>query len=588
MLALAALVSLPALADGSLRGHIEFLASADLGGRFIGSEGATKAADYLVSQLEALGAEPLPGEESFKLPFEFTAGVGDGGSWVKTDAATWQGEDSVRALSFSETGEVSGELVFVGYGLVVPQGQEIGYDSYDSLNVEGKIVLALRYVPEDAEQTTRAVLGRYSGLRRKALEARERGARAILFVTGPNSPNAGETIKLSFDAALAGSGIVAASINGEVADRLLAGQNRSLASLQSELDDGNPHVAGFAAGQEVTVSVAVERQTKIGHNVVGYLPATTGAAVEKPIVVLGAHYDHLGAGEHGNSLARKDELGLPHVGADDNASGVSAVLDIAANLKDAERDRGIVVGFWTGEEMGLIGSTRFLDAGLLPMDHVAAYLNFDMVGRAQDNELILQAVGSSPAWKGLIERSNVPVGFDIVLQDDPYLPTDSTGFHQEKVPTLNFFTGSHADYHRPTDGPEAINYEDLERVAQLGRLITAKLVSLAEPPEFSEVELSERREGGDSDAARVFTGTLPDYTSEAEGLLLSGVIEGGPADEAGLQEGDLIVQLGDQAITNVYDYLYALEALKIDVTVKLVFLRDGERIESEITPRARD
>jgi hypothetical protein len=580
----------PAAADeATRRRHVEYLASEQLDGRLTGSPGEQLAAEYLVTALERLGAQPLPGAEGFRLPFDFTAGVNDAGSSLAlADGPTWSGEESIRALSFSDSSSATGGVVFAGYGLVIPETQDFGYDSYATLDVEDKIVLVLRYIPEDVSQEVRAQLSRYSGLRYKALAARQRGARALLVVTGPNSPNAGETVPMSFDTAIAGSGIVGASVSGEVAAAILAPSGRTLAEAQTELDTGNPHVTGFAVpGVEVTVSVAVERERRTGYNVAGYFPGTEGETAEKRYLVMGAHFDHLGRGGHGNSLAGKDEIGLPHLGADDNASGVAAVLEAGSALSRAEHRRDLVLAFWSGEELGLLGSTHFIENGPLAVEEIAAYINFDMVGRAQDNKLTLQAVGTSPVWTGLIERSNVPVGFDLSLQEDPYLPTDSSAFHQAGVPTLNFFTGAHTDYHRPTDRAEAINYEDLQRVTRLGTLLAGKVDALDTAPEFAQVE-RQRETGGDRDSVRAFTGTIPDYATEVEGLMLSGVIEGGPADEAGLQKGDVIIELGGQSIANIYDYTYALDAVEIDVPLTVVFLRDGERMEATMTPRARN
>jgi hypothetical protein len=579
----------PLWSDGeAVRSHVEYLASQELEGRFTGSEGAAKAADYLVGQLEALGAQPLPGLDSFKLPFEFTAGVNDAGSMIKLSGdQLFDNEEDIRALSFSDTAEVSGGIVFAGYGLVVPEEQDFGYDSYATLDVENKIVMVLRYLPEDVDQETRALLSRYSGLRYKALNARQRGAKALLVVTGPNSPNSGETIPMTFDTAIAGSGIVAASISSKVAEALLGMADQSLEEAQTGLDTANPHVAGFAIPHmEATLSVSVERETRTGYNVAGVLPAGEGSEPDKPFVLVGAHYDHLGLGQSGSSLAGKEEANLPHVGADDNASGVSAVLAAGKRLASLKKDRGVVLAFWSGEELGLLGATHFANEGPLDMEKVAAYINFDMVGRSRDNKLTLQAVGSSSVWPRLIEQSNVPVGFDISTQDDPYLPTDSAAFNQVGVPTLNFFTGSHTEYHRPSDKPETINYEDLERVAHLGSLITAKLVNLSESPEFVTVE-RKTQAMGDRDTVRAYTGTIPDYATEVEGLLLSGVIGGGPADEAGLQQGDVIVEFAGQSIANIYDYTYALDAVKVDVPIQVIFMRDGERLEVTMTPRAR-
>ncbi|MFQ5525025.1 MAG: M20/M25/M40 family metallo-hydrolase [Thermoanaerobaculia bacterium] len=592
---------------GDLRAHIEKLASDEWRGRMTGSEGAVATAEYLVEELEALGAEPLPGEGDFVLEFEFTAGTNDTGSSITLSGASaeeaepagaesFAGTGLVQALSFSEDGSVTGPAIFAGYGMVVPDDGEFSYDSYGAIDVEGKIVVALRYFPEDAEDEPRARLARFSGLRYKAMQARERGALAIVIVTGPRSPNAGEVVPMAFDAAVADSGLLAVSANHEVAERLLAyGSDKSVEDIQKSFDDANPHVVGFDLdGLELTVKASVQREKKIGRNVVGILPRAAGSGSngendtwDKPYVLVGAHFDHLGKGRTAGSLADKSEADAIHYGADDNASGVAAVLSVASSLAERDTGREIVIAFWSGEEIGILGSGEFAKGETLSPDKLAAYINFDMVGRSKDNKLSLQAVGSSRVWPGLIEQSNVPVGLDLSIQDDPYLPTDSTSFNTAKVPTLNFFTGSHEDYHKPSDTAEKINYEDLERIAKLGTLITRKVSRLDTAPEFVTVE-RKVEEGGGRDGVRAFTGTIPDYGTEVEGLLLSGVIEGGPADEAGLQAGDVIVQFGAKEISNIYDYTYALDAVKIGEPIEVVFVRDGEEKETSITPRARD
>ena len=572
------------------RPHVETLSADALEGRLTGTTGAHEAADYIIEQLRSIGAESLPGQEDYRLPFEFTAGVSDGGSSLEiTNGASWQTAEAVQGLSFSDSAVVQGEVVFAGYGLVVPEAQEFSYDSYATLDVEGKIVLILRYFPEDVDQDQRGILARYSGLRYKAMAARQRGATAVVVTTGPRSPNAGQTVPMTFDTAIAGSGIVAASVNGAVADAIFEHvPNQTLDSLQADFDTGNPHIAGFAIdGLELTLDVTVTRETLTGNNVVGYLPPfSSQVALEaKPYVMYGAHYDHLGYGMQGNSLAPQNEHGAIHNGADDNASGVAAVLAAGAWLVEQELGRGIILAFWSGEELGLLGSSEFVKAAPLPIEQISAYLNFDMVGRARDNRLSLQAVGTSEAWRGLIEQSNVPVGFNVSLQDDPYLPTDVMSLNAASVPSLNFFTGSHEDYHRPTDDADSINYDDLDRVARLGALIGRKVALREDPLEFVQVEQVAQQ--GLRASVRVFTGTIPDYTSDVEGLLLSGVIEGGPAAIAGLQEGDVIVEFAGQSITNIYDYTYALDAVKIGEALAVVFIRDGERLEVILIPTAR-
>jgi len=362
---------------------------------------------------------------------------------------------------------------------------------------------------------------------------------------------------------------------------------KKLDEVQKGLDDANPHAAGFTM-PDITVRVhaAVVREKRTGHNVVAYLPATEAVmTTPKPWVAIGAHYDHLGRGEAGNTLAGKDDAGKIHVGADDNASGSAAVLAVAAALAKERRHRHVLVGLWSGEELGLLGSAAFAAAPPVPIDQIAAYLNFDMVGRMQDNKLTVQATGTSAAWARILEQANVAAGFDLVAQEDPYQPTDVATFNAAGVPSLTFFTGTHADYHKPSDTPDKIDYEDLDRVADFAAAILRRVEDAKDAPAFTKVD--QQTQGGGRAGVRVFTGTIPDYSTDAKGLLLSGVVGGGPAEQAGLQKGDLIVEIAGQTIANIYDYTYALDVLKIGQPAKVVFIRSGTRRETTLTPAAR-
>lgn len=581
------LVLAAGLARADLRGDVEALTRPEMEGRKTGSEGAQRAAEYLIEQLEAMGAQPVPGGDGYRWPFEFSAGSEDVGSSISINGErSWDTRDGVQGMSFSNSGELDAEVVFAGYGLHLPESAEFGYDSYHGLDVEGKIVLVLRYFPEDTEPEVRSELARYAGLRYKAMHAREQGAKAILVVAGPNSPNAGETVDPGFDTAAAGSGILAASISGDVAAALLemAGA-KSLGELQTELDTANPHVTGFALdGVRVALDVKLRRDKKEGNSVLGLLPATHPAGEDEPALLVGAHFDHLGNGDAGTSLAKKDEAGQIHHGADDNASGTAAVLELGRRL--AERPRPVVLAFWSGEEIGLVGSETFCSHEDFAASDYLAYLNFDMVGRLRENKLTLQSVGSSDVWAGLIERANVPVGLDLNAQDDPYVPTDANALYKAGVPTLNFFTGAHEDYHRPTDTADRLNYEGLELIVDFAENVSDKLLSAEEQPSYTKIS-PKKQESGGRDSVRAYTGTIPDYTSEAEGLLLSGVIEGGPADEAGLRGGDVIVEFNGQTIANIYDYTYALDGVKIGEETAVVVLREGERVELTLVPGSR-
>ena len=578
------------------RAIVEYLAADELEGRLTGSPGIRMAADYVIERLEAIGAEPLPGAGGFRQAFSYTAGVADTGTTMRITGsggtrvagAGGDGTDgpSVRALSFSDTGAAEGRFVFAGYGLSVPETDDFSYDSYATLDVAGKIVVVFRYFPEDAEGELRATLARYAGLRYKALAARERGAAGLVVVTGPRSPNAGALVPLAFDTAVSDSGIVAVSVDGALGAAIIESAGESVEAVQASLDTANPHVTGFDLPLEGAVEARLEKRQATGYNVVGYLPPTAAAARDKPYVMLGAHYDHLGRGRGGDSLARGAEAGQIHNGADDNASGVAAVLAAGARLAGAARGRGIILALWSGEELGLLGSADFVAQEPVPMDSIAAYLNFDMVGRLRDDTLNLQAVGSSSIWTGLAEELNEPVGLNLTFVADPYLPTDVRSLNASRVPSLNFFTGSHEDYHRPTDDADTLNYEGLDRIVDLATALAANLANRPDAPDYVRVRETQQRGGGAT--MRIFTGTIPDYTQEVEGLALSGVVGGGPAEAAGLRDGDVIVGLAGRTVTNVYDYMYALDLLRAGEPAKVVFVRGGERMAATLVPRVRE
>ena len=587
----------------SIQQHIEILASDELEGRMTGSKGAELAAKHISAQFAHFNLKPIGDAGSYFQEFEFTAGrriISEENRFSITrqvhgtqQELEFSVEQDFQPLSFSRNGVVEGEVVFVGYGLTVPGELGEGYDAYAGLDVKDKIVVALRYVPEEVEPERRQQLNRYAGLRYKAMQAREHGAKAFLVVAGPNSPNAGKLIPLDFDSSLADSGIVAASISDTVANTLFAPSGKDLKEVQSGLDVENPHFLGQFPLPDVKIKivVSVEKVKKTDQNVIALLPPSQ-LTDETEYIVVGAHYDHIGYGEIG-SLARKDEEGQIHNGADDNASGTAVVLELAATLSEVSQEhpekfnRGIIFALWSGEELGLIGSTHFVNHPVVPLDKVVAYVNFDMVGRLRDNKLILQGVGSSSVWTKLIEKRNVPIGFNLTLQTDPYLPTDVTAFYPKEVPVLSFFTGGHEDYNRPTDDIETLNYDGLERISKLAHGIVLDVIRTPERPEYVQVERSQS-EGGSRDTLRAYLGTIPDYTTEGTGVKLSGVRAGGPADKAGLQGGDVIVEFGGQKIANIYDYTYALDAVKIGVPVEVVVIRDGKQITLTVTPEARN
>jgi Tol biopolymer transport system component len=593
----------PEITPEDLRAQAAWLADPARTGRETGSPGIEAAAAFLRDYFRAFGLKPL-GDDYYNA-FTFNAGakVDANKSKLAVVAAGQEQafalEKDFRPLAFSENGDVEGEVVFAGYGLSVPEdGKNTRYNSYDGLDVKDKIVLLFRYVPESVEPARRAQLNRYAGLRYKAMMARERGAKGVLVVSGPNSPNPGQLQAMTNDGSHSGSGIVAGSISTAVAEALLAPSGRKLKDLQSGLDNENPHAEGGLLLPKVRAkfSVGIEHLKKTDRNVVAMIPPSGGS---DEYILVGAHYDHLGLGGAGSSMARSGEEGKIHYGADDNASGTAVVMELAAhfaaklgwngrkpNEVAGAKRRGIIFALWSGEEMGLIGSSSFAEKPPVPIEKIAAYLNFDMVGRLRDDKLNLQGIGSSKLWRRLIEKRNVAAGFNLSLQDDPYLPTDTTSFYPKRVPVLNFFTGAHEDYHRPTDTPEKLNIEGLERITKFAQQILLDLATAPERPDYSRVERSDQG-GGSRDNLRAYLGSIPDYATDIKGVKLSGVRGGSPAEKGGLKGGDVIVEFAGQKIQNIYDYTYSLDAVKIGVPVKIVVEREGKRVELTVTPETR-
>jgi Peptidase family M28/PDZ domain/PA domain len=588
-----------ATSAADLRRTVEFLASEELAGRMTGSDGSRLAADYLAAQFQRAGLQPGGDNGTFFQEFEFSAGVRvlpEGNSLLlqttEGGLSAFVLDKDFRPLAFTGNGSVSGEIVFAGYGLRVPGKEGKEYNSYAGLDVRDKIVLVLRYVPEDVSPERRADLNRYAGLRYKALTAREQGAKALLIITGPNSPGAGELVSIAFDAGMTDSAIPAASISLDTAEALFGGTGKNLKTIQSQLDTEDPHAeSGFVfPGVVGKLSTAVERIRKTDRNVLGILPPSDSMAGAPPqYLLVGAHYDHLGYGEVG-AMRREGEETAIHYGADDNASGAAVVLAMAQTLAEQRKNnsppaRGVLFAFWSGEEIGLIGSSFYAQHPTVPLKQIAAYFNFDMVGRLRDNKLTLQGIGSSSVWKKALEKRNVVAGFHLTLQDDPYLPTDSTAFYLKEVPFINFFTGSHEDYHRPTDTAETLNYDGLERITRFASALVSDLAGTANRPDFVKVEPSGPSEGRDN--LRVYIGSIPDYTTEISGVKLAGVRGNSPADKAGLKAGDVVVEFAGQKITNIYDYTYALDAAKIGQPVEVVVQRGGHPQTLRVIPEAR-
>lgn len=593
-------VTASAISEADLRRHVETLASDAMEGRLTGTPGGERAANYVAAAFKAAGLEPMGDAGSYMQSFEFTAGVSLGKDNALTASVdgkplALKADVDWRPLSFSRTGLAApADVVFAGYGITAPKdGDNAEYDSYAHLDVEGKWVVVYRGVPNNVDSKKRIHLSRFSDLRYKAATARANKAAGIIFAPQPNV--GGEELpKLSYESGTGASSLPVVAISQKATDAMLARAGGDVAQLTARLDAGDMVPGIPLAGVKVGANIALTYERRNGFNVVGRLDLN-GAATA-PSLVIGAHLDHLGHGEASGSLAHADERGQIHHGADDNASGVAALLEIAeyfsaehaAGRLNGARD--IIFTAWEGEELGLLGSQHFVDAEKKETgkdnlgDVFSAYLNMDMVGRLRDS-LVLQGVGSSSVWPREIEQRNAVVGLPVTIDSDTYLPTDATSFYLAGVPILAAFTGSHEEYHSPRDTANLINYKGLYDVTRLMGLIASSQARATTAPDFIKVEKVQQQ----GRVGNVFLGTIPDYASEdVKGVKISGVVQGGPAAKAGLQGGDVIVGLGGAPLENLYDYMNAMNGLKVGQETDVVVERSGKRLNLKLTPTVRD
>jgi Tol biopolymer transport system component len=599
--------------------HVDYLCRPELGGRLTGTEGEIQATAYVAAYLESLGLRPGGKDNTWFASFPFTAGIDLGeANRMQVGEQTFELNKQWRPLSFSKTGEFpASDVVFAGYGIVAPAVD--GYDEYDSyvhLDVENKWVVVFRNMPQDITPEKRQHFARFSSLRFKAMAARDRGALGLIVVSGPTSGVREQLARLELDGALSGTSLAVISVTDDVVEPWFKANDAELAKTQKEFDSGEPAMGFPLEGIKLSANVDVRQIKKQGRNVVGWLRAGEKPTAEA--IVIGAHIDHLGKGEGGSSLANENERGGTHRGADDNASGIAAMLEIAQHLADQVRrgelklKRDIMFAAWSGEELGLIGSSYFADefydlyphyvtptspetkeadANAPHSDNKSLYpalvaaFNLDMVGRLRDN-LVLQGIGSSSVWTAEIERRNAVVGLPLTLQNDTFLPTDASTFYLRGVPILSAFTGSHSEYHTPRDVPETLNYEGAAKVARLMGLISRSLATMEKAPDFIRVEAPK-----DGARARLlaYLGSIPDYAkADIKGVLLSGVAKNGPAEKGGIRGGDIITELAGRKIENIYDYTFAIEALKVGEEVEVAVNRKGEALKFKVTPTSRE
>jgi Peptidase family M28/PDZ domain len=613
-----------------LRQAVEYLASDALEGRRTGTPGANGAAHYIAGEFSLLGLRPgmnaarparTRGENRSRYlqPFPYVSSVELGkNNLFKVNAG--QPDDTTPSivgqdwmpLGFSSNGRVeSTEIVFAGYGI---SSAELKYNDYAVSNARDRVAIVLAGTPDGDNphgQFTQA-----GQIRFKVAAARAAGARALLIIAGEDKLKDDRLARLSYDNA-GEAGIPVLVVSKQLAARLIGSVDDYAKVADARSARAGSPLRAPLQGRSLSLNVDVVRRESPSFNIVGILPGSDPKLKDEAIV-LGAHYDHLGRGGEGSLAPREGDI---HHGADDNASGTAALIELARRLSTQRPKprRTIVFIAFSGEEEGLLGSNYYVNHPVVPLANTIAMINMDMVGRLKDRQLIVGGVGTASEWRKTIAALNLksnevaslnlpasasnssvkPPGlpaparldtdpsvanFNLTLSEDGFGPSDHSSFYGKQIPVLFFWTGTHNDYHKPSDTSDRINYEGEAQIVSFVERIIRDLDKSDKRPTYAVARSeSQGRTGG----FRVYLGTIPNYADSNDGLLLDGVRDASPAAKAGMKAGDKIVKIAGHDIKNVYDYTYALGEMKGGQEYEIEVVRGTERLKLKITPEAR-
>jgi Zn-dependent M28 family amino/carboxypeptidase len=572
--------------------HVSFLASDDLKGRGNGSPELQRASEYIANQFRTLGLKPAGDKGTWFENFQITTGTAYGQHNALTiDNRKLAIDADFEPLSISLSAQVDAPLVFAGYGITAP---DLQWDDYAGMDVKGKIVIVLRHEPQEMDPNSRfdgKNMTAHATFMNKAINARQHGARAVLFITDPNNhPEDKDTMSAAMrDLGAEDSGIVALRVSRASFTPIFEKAGKSISTVQQEMDN-NFKPQSFDLKSSVRLITDISRIRKTVHNVMAALPGTD-IQLKNEWVVVGAHYDHLGLGDE-NSLA-PSQIGQIHHGADDNASGTAGVLEFArlASMHKQAFKRSILFMTFAGEERGLLGSNYFVNHPTVPLNSIVGMINMDMIGRVNNNHLNVLGVGTSPEFKSWIEEFNKTVGFQINYSASGHEGSDHISFDGKHIPILFFFSGLHSDYHRPSDTADKINSDGAVSVLALVAMSAERLANIATRPQYTAVPDERPANAGISSPSSggygPYFGSVPDFRDDIKGVLFADVRADSPAGKAGLKAGDTLVEFGGQTITNLYDFTYALGNKKVGDVVTVVVQRNGQPLKVTVTLEER-
>jgi aminopeptidase YwaD len=554
---------------GQIKNTIQYLASDELEGRRAGEKGDSLAAEYIRDQFNNAGLELLydNGFQSFSLVSSVEIGNDNllsfnGNNYVVTT--------DFLPYSFTANKQVSASVTFAGYGFSINQ-DSLQWNDYENLAVKGKWVLLLKGDPEIDKPESK--FAAFSEDRAKVLTAQDNGAAGVLLVAGPHFSEKDELQGLFYDKNSSTYSIPVFQITRKMADSILYVTGNTIEYLENKINQSMKPVV-FQTDVTVSGKADVIQRTATTRNVAAILRGND-PALKNEYIVVGAHYDHLGMGGPGSGSRALDTIAV-HYGADDNASGVAAVIEMAFKSAELKNNRrSLIFAAFGAEEMGLIGSTSFTANPPVDLTKVVAMFNFDMVGRLDPDTRSLSIGGSQTSMETEEILNRLGNGFTLSLSPEGSGPSDHAAFYMQNIPVFFVSTGAHPDYHTPDDVAEKINYEGISDIVEYIWNVTSEVSNRDNALTFQESGSKMRRSRGGR--LKVTLGVMPDFAGqEKSGLRIDAVTKGKPASQAGMQKGDIITAINGNPVGNIYDYMNRLNTLEEGQTISIDLMRDGK------------
>ncbi len=556
-----------------LRDHVYFLASDSLEGRKPGTEGGKIAGDYIRDNFIEAGLSPI-GADGFQY-FKVTTSVepGEGNIFEYNNTTAIFNED-FKLLAFSSNSKVEAEVVFAGYGMEIDH-DSLKWNDFAGLDVEGKWVMILRSDPEPDNDSSLFIS--FAGDRDKLLTARDKKAAGVIFVNGTRTSSDDKLMSATFSRVTASAGLPAINITRKVANNVLG---RNIEDIENDIITSKETI-GFETENKVLVVTSLNRVEVETQNVVAVIEGSD-PELKNEYIVIGSHYDHLGWGGHGSGSRTPDTIAI-HNGADDNASGVAAVIEIAEKLahNSANLRRSVVVMAFGAEEMGLLGSQYFTNDPLISLKDIVLMVNFDMIGRLDSSKRVITISGTGTAeqMEDLLNKHEENSELNFNHSPEGYGASDHASFYGAGVPVMFFFTGAHEDYHTPEDDAHKINYPGEKEIIDFAYDVILDVANNDQRLTYKESGPQVKQSGRGRGGLKVKFGIMPDFASTAnDGLGVGDVTPGGPASIAGMKKGDKIVSIEGMPVTNIYDYMARLKKLKPGQRVSVDIMRDGEKV----------